>query len=369
MAKRIHIITLNIPFPANFGGVIDVFYRIVALSKLGIQIHLHCFKYDRGKEKELEKYCEKVYYYDRNLSWKNLFSTVPFIVKSRRSEVLTNRLKENTYPVFYDGIHCTDTLHNHLLPQKKFIRTHNVEKDYYSHLAKNESNLLMKLLLRLEHYKLSVYEKKIDNADAVFAISSNDQEYFANYKKSYLVRAFHSNTVIQSKFGKGEYALYHGNLTVSENVKSLQFLLKYVFLKIDFPVVVAGKITDKKLIREINRHSNIKIVENPSQIVMNDLIKNAQMILLPTFQDTGIKLKLLESLFMGRFCIANNAMLNNNDLENHCINANTPKEWIEEIEKYKDVSFTSDLITQRKSIEKLFNNISEARKIKKVIFG
>lgn len=369
MAKHLHIITFNIPFPANYGGVIDVFYRIVALHELGIHIHLHCFKYDREETKELEKYCDKVYYYDRDMSWKNLLSSVPFIVKSRRADVLTQRLKENPFPILYDGIHCTATLHNPTLTQEKFIRTHNVEKNYYSHLAKNELNLITKLLLHFESFKLSVYEKRIDNAEAVLAISRCDQIYFSKFQKSHLIRAFHSNTFIQPKLGKGKYALYHGNLTVSENIKALQFLLKEVFLKIDLPIVVAGNIKSKKLVREIRKNQNIKLVENPSQNVMSDLIQNAQMILLPTFQDTGIKLKLIESLFKGRFCIVNDIMVNNNDLACYCVQANTAEEWIKEIKKLKEASFTEELLAKRKSLAELFNNINEAQKIKKIIFS
>ena len=54
---QIHIISLNVPYPANYGGVIDVFYKIKSLHEAGVQIHLHCFDYGRGNQPELEKYC------------------------------------------------------------------------------------------------------------------------------------------------------------------------------------------------------------------------------------------------------------------------------------------------------------------------
>ena len=52
---RIHIISFDVPLPANYGGVIDVFYKIKALHKAGIKIKLHCFYYGREKNVELEK--------------------------------------------------------------------------------------------------------------------------------------------------------------------------------------------------------------------------------------------------------------------------------------------------------------------------
>ena len=35
MEKHINIIALNIPFPANYGGVIDIYYKLYALSRCG----------------------------------------------------------------------------------------------------------------------------------------------------------------------------------------------------------------------------------------------------------------------------------------------------------------------------------------------
>ena len=67
--KHLHIVTHNVPFPANYGGVIDVFQKIKTLHALGVKIYLHCFTYDDRKEQpELNKYCEKVFYYKRNKS-------------------------------------------------------------------------------------------------------------------------------------------------------------------------------------------------------------------------------------------------------------------------------------------------------------
>ena len=43
--KHLHIISFDIPYPPNYGGVIDVYYKIRTLHKLGIKIHLHCFEY------------------------------------------------------------------------------------------------------------------------------------------------------------------------------------------------------------------------------------------------------------------------------------------------------------------------------------
>ena len=65
--NHLHIIAFDVPYPANYGGVIDVFYRVKALSEAGVKVHLHCFEYGRG-EQEILKRCHEVKYYKRDTS-------------------------------------------------------------------------------------------------------------------------------------------------------------------------------------------------------------------------------------------------------------------------------------------------------------
>jgi hypothetical protein len=64
-----------VPFPADYGGAIEEFYKIKSLHAAGVKIYLHCFVYSgRTKQKELEKYCEQVFYYERKRTLKDFFS-------------------------------------------------------------------------------------------------------------------------------------------------------------------------------------------------------------------------------------------------------------------------------------------------------
>jgi hypothetical protein len=51
---------------------------------------------------------------------------------------------------------------------------------------------------------------------------------------------------------------------------------------------------------------------------MQDLIAKAQVNVLPSFNCTGIKLKLLNALFNGRHCIVNRGMVSGTGLESIC---------------------------------------------------
>ena len=53
--QHVHIISLDVPFPADYGGVIDIFYKIKWLHKAGVKIHLHCFSNGRPPQDELDE--------------------------------------------------------------------------------------------------------------------------------------------------------------------------------------------------------------------------------------------------------------------------------------------------------------------------
>jgi len=75
--KHLHIVCLDVPYPPDYGGVFDLYYKIKSLSEAGIKIHLHCFEYGLGKQKELDVYCVEVQYYPRNPGPKGIVMAVP----------------------------------------------------------------------------------------------------------------------------------------------------------------------------------------------------------------------------------------------------------------------------------------------------
>ena len=54
MDKHLHIISFDVPWPADYGGVIDVFYKVKALHDIGVKVHLHCFTYGRQSQDEVK---------------------------------------------------------------------------------------------------------------------------------------------------------------------------------------------------------------------------------------------------------------------------------------------------------------------------
>ncbi|MDT8411364.1 MAG: hypothetical protein RQ875_02785 [Vicingaceae bacterium] len=319
---NLNIISFNVPYPANYGGVIDVFYKIKHLHKNGIKVHLHCFDYGRGKQTELEKYCETVHYYKRQTGVFSFLSLTPYIVKSRVATDLKTNLLKNDFPILFEGLH-TSFLLNDKAFKKRFtiLRATNIEHDYYSYLAKAEQHFFKKIYFSIEAWKAKKYEPIVQQANLILVVSKTDENYFNTQyptNKTVFIPCFHAEEKIEIQQGKGDYVLYHGNLGVPENEAAALVICNEIFNSLDIPLIIAGLNPTKKLSSTINKYKNIQLVGNPTESNMQELISNAQINLLYTHQPTGLKLKLLHSLFKGRFCLANPTMLSGTTLTNLC---------------------------------------------------
>ncbi len=367
MKKHLHIVAFDIPFPADYGGVIDIYYKILALKKLDIEIILHCFEYGRAHSIELQKICKKVYYYNRS-KYKNPFiGNIPYIVSTRSNEELLNNLLKDQFPILFEGLHCTYFLnHKDLKNRIKLVRNHNIEHDYYKNLEQVETNFFKKYFFRNESDNLRKYESILKEANHVLAISNSDHHYLQKkYHHSVLVSAFHANEQVNIKLGKGEFVLYHGNLSVGENNHAAIYLVKEVFSKINIPVVIAGNKPSQELQEVCKNHKNIQLISHWSNQEVMNAISDAQINVLATFQATGIKLKLLNALFQGRFCVVNHLMVEKTGLEKACFVSNNPQQMIEDILKVWQMDFNKNEKENRVQIlnTDLFSNEKNAQKI------
>jgi len=369
--KHLHIVSFNVPYPPDYGGVIDVFYKIKALHDLGIKIYLHCFHYGRDESTELNKICEKVYYYPRRKFYQAIYSKVPYIVGSRKSDELLSNLVGDDYPVLFEGLHTCLYLNHPLLKDKmKAVRMHNVEWDYYRSLKEAERNYLIKFYFSLESKKLKKFEGDLQFANKIFPISKSDYEYLRfSYENIYYVPAFHSNADVTSQTGSGKYILYQGNLSVAENNQAALFIAMKIAHGMPYKFIIAGKEPTNALKKGIKNIPNVELVESPPFEKMAELMSNAHINLLTTFQNTGVKLKLLNSLYRGRFCVVNSKMVNNTGLEPLCIIEDNPTATQRIITELMETPFTQQDIDKRRTLlEAEFSDHASALKIAKEIF-
>jgi hypothetical protein len=370
LSKSLHIITLNIPYPADYGGMIDSFHKIRSLNKLGISIHLHCFEYGRSHSHELESFCETVNYYPRRTSISNHFSFLPYNVFSRRYDQLLKNLSKDDSPILFDGLHTTYYLdHPALSGRKKIVRVHNIEHLYFKTLAEYEKNPIRKLYFLIEAEKLKHYEKIVNKADNLLSVSEIDQEYFeGKYHNSVLIPSFHPSDKVESLTGTGEYIIYHGDLSVNENIGVCEFLISEIFSKLPFQCIIAGKDPPERLKTKASKCKNITVIPNPDSESMLRLIKDAQINILLSKAVNGLKLKLLIALYSGRHCLVNDTMLKGTSLQTACHVGNSPETLIEKIQYLMKQSFTEEMTAEREKVLLKYYNAYNANKLSELIF-
>jgi hypothetical protein len=369
MKKSIHLVSFDIPYPPNYGGIIDIFFKIKELHKLGIQIYLHTYLFnDKTREPELEKYCEKIFYYKRKNAFLSLFSKLPFRVQSRSCNKLIENLKNLQFPIIFEGLHTAYPLTKHPF-KNTYVRAHNIEHDYFLGLSKSEKNIFKKVFFLLESIKLKRFENILEKATGIFSISPFEQAYFTKKygAKTFYIPVFHAAKNVTQTFEKGNFILYHGDLRIADNVRAALFLID-IYKNTQYQFVVASSYKNKSVLKHINMYYNIKFKDIPTQESLDQLFKKAQINTLFTFQKTGIKLKLLNTLHQGKHIISNTQMIEDTGLEALCELANTKKEILEKTSKLLEQTFSETQVIARK--EKLldFNTQENAKKIVAIIF-
>ncbi|MDR0799574.1 MAG: glycosyltransferase family 1 protein, partial [Dysgonamonadaceae bacterium] len=231
MKKHLHIVTFNVPYPPDYGGVIDVFYKLKALSEQGTSITLHAFEYGRPQAVTLERYCEKVYYYTRETGVRSQLSLIPYIVYSRRNQTLLENLQKDDSPILFEGLHtCYYLSHPSLRNRCKIVRLHNIEHIYYRGLAACTRSLWKKIYFALEALRLKRYEKQLRNAEYLLPLSSTETVYFEQHygkEKVKLVPLFFQREKNDENTRNIlPCVLYQGDLSTPENIRAATHLIR-----------------------------------------------------------------------------------------------------------------------------------------------
>ncbi|MDG2194464.1 MAG: hypothetical protein P8K77_06380 [Polaribacter sp.] len=370
MHKTLHIVAFDVPYPPNYGGVIDVFYKIKALHKLGIAIYLHAFEYGKDTQTALEKYCVKTYYYPRKAFFKSFFSMHPFIVQSRSNKSLVTNLQTVKAPILFEGLHTTHALlKNALKGQKTFVRTHNIEHLYYKGLSASSVSAFKKIFYSIEAFKLKKYERILSATDGILTISPFEQQYFST---QYLtpckyIPVFHENSTVRNANNSKKQVLYHGDLRLSDNIKAALYLIK-VYRNTEIQFIIASSCKNKKVLQEINKYTNCAFANIKNAVQINELINESQVNALVTFQKTGIKLKLINALYNGSFVITNLLMVEDTGLENSCEIAKNERQFLLKTKALLETSFSLKNRELRKANLSSFHTETSAKELINFIF-
>ncbi len=324
VSRFLHIVCLEMPFPADHGSAIDTMNRIKALHKKGIRIHLHYFKYNNETDsKELNRYCETIHAYEIKSMIDSFSLNTPYFVNCRCNTSLAEVLNKDNYPILLEGLHTTgiiNTIHHN--GRKICVRMHNEPSIYHRELARCTSNPAKKTYHLAESMRAKKYTATLPKTCMYACVSEQDKASLTEqgFHNVQIIAPFPSWQQVSYPRGIGSLCLFHGNLSVPENEKAALWLLCNVFNNVRIPFVIAGKNPSNALQKAACLCENTCIIGNLGETEMNDLVQKAHINILPCFNKniTGIRMKLLHALYSGRHCITTPAMVEGSGLEDAC---------------------------------------------------
>ena len=105
---------------------------------------------------------------------------------------------------------------------------------------------------------------------------------------------------------------------------------------------------------------NMRFIDHVLQL----FISKAHVHVLPSFNNTGVKLKLLNAIFNGRHCLVNKAGVEGSGLEPFCHLAEDAETFRRQIEDLYMQAFTEQEVQERQGLlQTMYNNEANAGKL------
>jgi glycosyltransferase involved in cell wall biosynthesis len=306
MDKHLHIVAHDVPLPSDSGILKELAFLTKALHAQGILLHLHCF----GKEKplSLEPFCHELHLYPKKQGHKGYTIALPYSVSSRSDKSLVRKLEEDKFPILFAGLKTVSPLLDTSLSKKRkiVVRMLRNEQRHFQDLSRLCPWGSQKLFYAIESFRFGQLMKQLSTGLIQFAVSPEYNAIKQSNLDGYtLVDQMIEMPFLMPRAGTGNFCLYHGNLSKTEHDYAAHWLLKNVFNSLEVPFVIAGDNPSEQLEQAAHEKMHTCLVSNPSEKELQDLIKKAQVNLLPSFVgqcNTGL---LYQSLAMGRHLLTN----------------------------------------------------------------
>ncbi len=381
------------PYPLKDGESIAVTYLSKALHELGCEITLLCMNttkhytdvqtlpqhFNHYKEIHASDLDNSIKPLD---AFKNLFSKDSYHVSRFVSEdyekKLTTLLQENEFDIIQlETLYLApyvDTIRNYS-DAIITMRAHNVEHEIWERIKNNTRLLPKKWYISYLTKKLKRFEiENLNTYDYLIAVTDKDLSTFK--KLGYKNGAIASPIGIDISAYKGEEVSHEcqsmcfiGSLDWMPNLEGVDWFLQNVWEKAkqenkQLEFHIAGRNTPNS-IRSLKDNMLKVHGEVPSAI---NFIKSHPIMLVPLFSGSGMRVKILEGLALGRIVITTSLGLEGIDAKHkqEVLIADTPQEFLDAISfcqsyprKVKEMSARAMVF-----VEKYYNNHHNAHNLK-----
>ena len=326
---RILQLCKKFPYPLKDGEAIAVTYLSKAMRDLGCEITLlsmNTTKHytDVGQLPSDFDHYKEIHWTDLDNAIKpvdafiNLFSDSSYHITRFVSQAYRNKLIEILQRNTYDIVQL-ETLY--LAPYVEVIkqysdarvvmRAHNVEHEIWDRISSNTNFFLKKWYLMHLARKLKTYEvNNLNNYDFLVALTDRDLKKFKRmgYKNGAMASpiGIETDKYLDHNYGNGKaFSLcFIGSLDWMPNIEGLNWFLDQVWPKVvkacpDVKLHVAGRNTPKNL---LNLRMKNVVVHGEVPDAARFIGEHTAMVV-PLFSGSGMRVKILEGMALGRIVI------------------------------------------------------------------
>lgn len=320
MDKYLHVVAPEFPVPSDAGLLKELVYMIRAFHSKGINIYLHCF--GEGNGQALAPYCKEIHFYSKKMGHEGYSLQIPHAVASRSSEKMTSRLMMDDHPVLFAGFQTVFPLLDQSFNLKRnvVVRVLRNEEEYFNDLVNMHAWGAQKLFCMAEAHRFRHMMKTLSTAGIQLAstIEIESFNFIQSPEKVSFVAPFMAMPFLMQPEGSGNYCFFHGNLGEAENEYAALWLLNNVFDSLELPFVIAGNNPSAKLEKAAHLRMHTCLVANPGEKELQDLIKKAQVNLLPSFVTDAASSSLHQALALGRHVVTNTAGAQEKEIAGFC---------------------------------------------------
>jgi polysaccharide biosynthesis protein PslH len=342
------------PYPLKDGESIAVTYLSKALTDLGCKVTLLAMNTPKHHI-DIENLHEDFDHYDSintvnvdnglNVfkAFANIFSKDSYHVSRFISEEYKEKLIKLLTEEDYDIIQLETLYLAPYIPTiKKYskaiisMRSHNIEFEIWERITSNTSNGLKKWYLKYLTSKLKRYEvASLNDYDYLVAISDRDLTRFKQlgYRNGSITTPIGLELDAYTYTNKAitnNNLCFIGSLDWRPNIEGVDWFTKEVWPLIqkknrNIRLNIAGRNTPEDLV--VNKIPNINIVGEVNDAI--DFINSHTIMIVPLLSGSGMRVKILEGLALGKTVITTSLGLEgiNAEHEKHLLIADTPEEF------------------------------------------
>ncbi len=382
------------PYPPKEGGPIAMNTIVEGLVDSGHKVKVlavNSYKYSVDINSIPDDYKEKTQiegvFLDLRIkpldAFLNLFSSKSYhvqrFISKEFDEKIIEILNNNTYDIIQlETLYVTpyiETIRKHS-NAKIVLRAHNIEHIIWDRITQTTKNPIKKFYLShlsktLKNYELEALEKydgiaAITKTDAVFFKKTGTKTPITDIPFGINLNKFH--------LSNDEYefpSLFHiGSMNWMPNEEGIDWFLNKTWDLInkkmpELKFYLAGREMPEWLIN--NKKTNVEVVGEVGSA--RDFINSKAIMIVPLFSGSGIRIKIIEGMALGKTIISTKLGAEGIHYEENknILIANTPEEFVDQIEKcikLKELCETIGL-NARKLIEEEYDNEKIIQKLVK----